>query len=95
MSRTGRGLPMTAKWNPEELREEEVFLQQLEEKPLWTRIGGYFRLTGPAWLQSAMTLGAGSAAASVMAGVSLDKLQQMTGSNRVVRAMSSPAARFQ
>lgn len=32
--------------------------------------------------------------ASVMAGVSLQKLQELTGSARVVRAMSSPAAEF-
>ncbi|MBD1548708.1 pyrroline-5-carboxylate reductase family protein [Roseibium aggregatum] len=32
--------------------------------------------------------------ASVMAGVSLQKLQELTGSVRVVRAMSSPAAEF-
>jgi len=62
------GLPMTRKWDPEKLRQEEEYLQQLETKPLLERIKGYFKLTGPAWLQSAMTLGAGSATASVVAG---------------------------
>jgi Mn2+/Fe2+ NRAMP family transporter len=65
-----KGLPMTAKWDPEKLAQEEKFLQELETKSLWERIRGYAKLTGPAWLQSAMTLGAGSAAASVMAGAS-------------------------
>ncbi len=65
-----KGLPMTAKWDPEKLAREEAFLQELEKKSLWERIRGYAKLTGPAWLQSAMTLGAGSAAASVMSGAS-------------------------
>ncbi len=63
-----KGLPMTKNWDPEELRKEEEVLQGLEGRPWPERIKGYFKLTGPAWTQSAMTLGAGSAAASVMAG---------------------------
>jgi Mn2+/Fe2+ NRAMP family transporter len=70
MSEKNAGLPMTAKWDPEQLRREEAYLQELNSRPFRTRLSGYFRLTGPAWLQSAMTLGAGSAAASVIAGVS-------------------------
>lgn len=62
------GLPMTAKWDPERLQRENAELAQLEKKPFRERIKGYYRLTGPAWMQSAMTLGAGSAAASVVAG---------------------------
>lgn len=65
-----KGLPMMAKWDPEKLAREEQYLAQLEKKGLWERIRGYAKLTGPAWLQSAMTLGAGSATASVMAGAS-------------------------
>lgn len=64
------GLPMTAKWDPGKLKKEEEYLLNLRKKSLPVRIKGYFRLTGPAWLQSAMTLGAGSAAASVIAGAS-------------------------
>ncbi|MCF7668598.1 MAG: divalent metal cation transporter [Verrucomicrobia bacterium] len=59
---------MTKSWDPEKVRQEEALLQGLEGKSLITRIRGYFNLTGPAWAQSAMTLGAGSAAASVVAG---------------------------
>ncbi|MDA1275924.1 MAG: divalent metal cation transporter [Verrucomicrobia bacterium] len=64
------GLPMSSKWDPEKLRQEEAFLQDLETKPLIQRCRGYMKLTGPAWMQSAMTLGAGSAVASVVAGAS-------------------------
>ena len=70
MSKDQAGLPMTAKWDPEKLETEKAFLKNLENKGVFTRIQGYFKLTGPAWLQSAMTLGAGSAAASVIAGAS-------------------------
>ncbi|UCF36831.1 MAG: divalent metal cation transporter [Acidobacteriota bacterium] len=70
MSEKSAGLPMTAKWDPEKLQQEEAYLAEVESKPFFGRIRGYMKLTGPAWLQSAMTLGAGSAAASVIAGVS-------------------------
>ena len=62
------GLPMASKWDPEKIRAEEELLQELDAKPFGQRMKGYFKMTGPAWMQSAMTLGAGSAAASVVAG---------------------------
>ncbi len=62
------GLPMTAKWDPEKQRRESEFLRELDRRPWRERLRGYYQLTGPAWMQSAMTLGAGSAAASVVAG---------------------------
>lgn len=65
-----KGLPMTSKWNPEKLARETAELQALESKPFFSQAVGYIKRTGPGLLQSAMTLGAGSAAASVMAGAS-------------------------
>ena len=65
---TARGLPMTSRWDPQKLAREVEALQELEGRPLAARLRGYFKLTGPAWMQSAMTLGAGSAVASVVAG---------------------------
>ncbi len=59
---------MTSKWDPAKLEREQQVLIALDQKPWRQRIRGYFNLTGPAWMQSAMTLGAGSAAASVVAG---------------------------
>ncbi len=70
MAEQSKGLPMTAKWDPEKLQREVAELKALESKPLFSRAGGYIKRTGPGLLQSAMTLGAGSAAASVMAGAS-------------------------
>lgn len=65
-----KGLPMTAKWDPEKLQADIAELEALEHKPFGQRAVGYLKRTGPGLLQSAMTLGAGSAAASVMAGAS-------------------------
>lgn len=65
-----KGLPMTGRWDPEKLAREVAQLQEIQTRPFLGRAGGYLRRTGPGLLQSAMTLGAGSAAASVMAGVS-------------------------
>ncbi|NLF07655.1 MAG: divalent metal cation transporter [Pirellulaceae bacterium] len=65
-----KGLPMTSKWEPARLQREIAELQELESEPMFSRVGGYMRRTGPGLLQSAMTLGAGSAVASVVAGAS-------------------------
>jgi manganese transport protein len=64
------GLPMTSKWDPERLQREVAELEAIERRPLVPRAAGYIKLTGPGLLQSAMTLGAGSAVASVVAGAS-------------------------
>lgn len=64
------GLPMAPKWDPARLEAEVAALEALAERPPLARAGGYIRRTGPGLLQSAMTLGAGSAAASVVAGAS-------------------------
>ncbi len=55
---------------PDKLTQEKEHLRELESKPFFTRSLGYIKMTGPGLLQSAMTLGAGSAAASVLAGAS-------------------------
>ncbi|MCS7303778.1 MAG: divalent metal cation transporter [Thermoguttaceae bacterium] len=65
-----KGLPMTQKWDPATLEREVAELQLLETQPFFRRAIGYLKRTGPALLQSAMTLGAGSATASVVAGAS-------------------------
>jgi len=70
MAEQDKGLPMAAKWDPEKLQAEVAELEALEEKPLGQKAGGYIKRSGPGLLQSAMTLGAGSAAASVVAGAS-------------------------
>jgi len=52
-------------------RTQEIqHLQEIASRPPVPRALGYIKLTGPGLLQSAMTLGAGSAAASVLAGAS-------------------------
>jgi len=63
-----KGLPMTSKWDPEALAKEVSELNELETAPLGRKIKGYLKRSGPGLLQSAMTLGAGSAAASIVAG---------------------------
>lgn len=70
MAEQSKGLPMTAKWDPEKLQAEIAELDALQSRPILARAGGYIKRTGPGLLQSAMTLGAGSAAASVVAGAS-------------------------
>jgi len=65
-----KGLPMTAKWDPGKLEREVAELKELESRSFVPRATGYIKRTGPGLLQSAMTLGAGSATASVVAGAS-------------------------
>jgi len=66
-----RGLPMVAKWDPEALAREKAVLVELDRQPLLKRWRGYLGRTGPGWLQSALTLGAGSATSSLFAGALL------------------------
>lgn len=70
MADESKGLPMTAKWDPEKIATEAAELDALSAQPFFSRAGGYIKRSGPGLLQSAMTLGAGSAAASVVAGAS-------------------------
>ena len=48
--------------------EEQSYLASLQQQPVTRRIRGYFRLTGPGYMQSAMTLGSGSIASCVLMG---------------------------
>ncbi len=52
-----------------EISSEEAYLQQLQTKPFFSRLGGYIGLTGPGWLQGAITLGGGSLSGSLYLGV--------------------------
>lgn len=70
MSEESSGLPMAPKWDEQKLQEEIAGLKELESKPFVPKAAGYIKRTGPGLLQSAMTLGAGSATASVLAGAS-------------------------
>ena len=48
---------------------EAAYLNELSTKPLGTRMRGYVALSGPGWLQSALTLGGGSLTNSLYLGV--------------------------
>lgn len=64
-----RGLPMVEARDPEALEQEKQFLREINARPhFWQRWKGYWGLSGPGWVQSALTLGAGSAAAAIFAG---------------------------
>jgi len=60
-------LPRT-QGEPDAIALERAELAALARKPFWVRWPGYARKTGPGWLQSAMTLGGGSAASSLAIG---------------------------
>lgn len=63
------------------IENEKEYLAQAEASGLFSKLGAYTRLSGPGWLQSAITLGGGSLASSlflgVLAGYSLLWLQPM------------------
>ena len=62
---------MFAASDPQRSAKEVAALRALQDKGLFKRWAGYFGLTGPGWLQSALTLGGGSAMASLFAGAYL------------------------
>ena len=63
------------------IENEKEYLSQAEASGVLSRLGAYTKLSGPGWLQSAITLGGGSLASSlflgVLAGYSLLWLQPM------------------
>jgi manganese transport protein len=64
-----RGLPMVEARDPEALAQEKQLLKTINERPhFWQRWQGYWGLSGPGWVQSALTLGAGSASSAIFAG---------------------------
>jgi Mn2+/Fe2+ NRAMP family transporter len=63
-----RGLPMVARQNPEVLEAEKARLAALSKVSTGRRLLAFLGLSGPGWLQGAMTLGGGSAASSLLAG---------------------------
>jgi Mn2+/Fe2+ NRAMP family transporter len=50
------------------LQRKKLNLQHLRQKDFYDDGGGYSKMTGPGYLQSALTLGGGSAMASLFAG---------------------------
>jgi manganese transport protein len=64
-----RGLPMVEARDPEALEHETQVLKEINARPhFWQRWRGYWGLSGPGWIQSALTLGAGSASSAIFAG---------------------------
>jgi manganese transport protein len=63
-----KGLPMVRPPDPAALAREKQWLAELETKGAWERTAAYSRQIGPGYLQSAMTLGSGTAAVSLFAG---------------------------
>jgi Mn2+/Fe2+ NRAMP family transporter len=64
-----RGLPMVRARDPEALEREKAELREIDSgRGIFRRWRGYWGLSGPGWVQSALTLGAGSAGSSIYAG---------------------------
>ena len=63
-------LPLYSADNKEEIQKEAAHLDAVANEPRGKRYGAYLKLTGPGWMQSAMTLGGGSAIASLSLGAS-------------------------
>ena len=53
----------------ENLAREKKLLSEVNQKPLLSRWGAFAKLSGPGWLQGAITLGGGSLAGSLYLGV--------------------------
>jgi hypothetical protein len=56
-----QGLRMAAPPDPQKLAAEKQVLANLDGAPRLQRWGGYLKFIGPGYLQSAMTLGSGTA----------------------------------
>lgn len=63
-----QGLRMASPPDPQKLAAEKALLAELDAAPVGKRWRGYMKFIGPGYLQSAMTLGSGTAASSLYAG---------------------------
>jgi manganese transport protein len=64
-----RGLPLIQARDPQALEREKATLRTIDARPgFLRRWRGYWGLSGPGWVQSALTLGAGSAGSAIYAG---------------------------
>jgi Mn2+/Fe2+ NRAMP family transporter len=63
-----QGLRMATPPDPGQLAAEKDLLRELEHAPTLKRWRGYLKFIGPGYMQSAMTLGSGTAASSLFAG---------------------------
>jgi Mn2+/Fe2+ NRAMP family transporter len=63
-----RRYPLGAKTPPAVLDAEAEQLEAARSRPVWSRVGTYVRLGGPGFLGAALTLGAGSMTAAMLAG---------------------------
>lgn len=70
--RESQAMPMYKAGDPEVVRREVAELRALQTKGRWARVKWYFSKSGPGWMQSAMTLGGGSAMASLFSGAFLE-----------------------
>lgn len=62
------GPPNIGAVDPEVLARETAFLTEVSSRPLFGRMAGYLKLSGPGWMQSAFTLGGGTLASSLILG---------------------------
>ena len=61
-------VPMVNPPDPAQLAEERAWLVELEGAPRLRRWAAFLRRGGPGYMQSALTLGGGTAAATLIAG---------------------------
>jgi len=63
-----QGLRMASAPDPQQLAAERQQLTAIAGRPFFGRVRGYLKFVGPGYLQSAMTLGSGTAASCLFAG---------------------------
>jgi Mn2+/Fe2+ NRAMP family transporter len=64
-----RGIPLVRERDSAALEAEAASLREFDARPRrLARWRGYWSLTGPGWVQSALTLGAGTAGSTILAG---------------------------
>jgi manganese transport protein len=68
VSELKRGFPLVQVRDAAAVETERSFLREVNARPrFWRRWAGYWTFTGPGWVQSALTLGAGSAGSTILA----------------------------
>jgi len=67
-----RGVPMVHPPDPARLAAERAWLSEVATRPWPARLAAYLRRGGPGYLQSALTLGGGTASACILSGAAFE-----------------------
>ena len=73
--------------NESQVEQDRVMILNAQERGLGSTLGAYSKLSGPGWLQSAITLGGGSLSGALFLGILTERLERATRSKILIKSL--------